>query len=94
MIDETMKNNATNDDSMVLRTEGLIKKYGKRTVVNGVSFEVKQAPKSPFERGIFESGVLDYVLCDFRLLPAGGLGVLLNCDGISSSPNRCQSILR
>lgn len=42
MIDDTMKNNATNDDSMVLRTEGLIKKYGKRTVVNGVSFEVKQ----------------------------------------------------
>lgn len=29
-------------DSMVLRTEGLIKKYGKRTVVNGVSFDVKQ----------------------------------------------------
>ena len=29
-------------DSMVLRTEGLIKKYGKRTVVNGVSFDVRQ----------------------------------------------------
>lgn len=29
-------------DRMVLRTEGLIKKYGKRTVVNGVSFDVKQ----------------------------------------------------
>ena len=29
-------------DSMVLRTEGLVKKYGKRTVVNGVSFDVKQ----------------------------------------------------
>lgn len=27
---------------MVLRAEGLIKKYGKRTVVNGVNFEVKQ----------------------------------------------------
>lgn len=26
----------------VLRTEGLVKKYGKRTVVNGVSFDVKQ----------------------------------------------------
>ena len=42
MIENTITNNATNDDSMVLRTEGLIKKYGKRTVVNGVSFEVKQ----------------------------------------------------
>ncbi len=29
-------------DSMVLRTEGLVKVYGKRTVVNGVSFDVKQ----------------------------------------------------
>lgn len=27
---------------MVLRTEGLVKKYGKRTVVNDVSFDVKQ----------------------------------------------------
>lgn len=27
---------------MVLRSEGLVKKYGKRTVVNGVSFNVKQ----------------------------------------------------
>lgn len=27
---------------MVLRTEGLVKKYGKRTVVNNVSFDVKQ----------------------------------------------------
>lgn len=29
-------------DKIVLRTEGLIKKYGKRTVVNGVSFDVSQ----------------------------------------------------
>lgn len=28
---------------MVLRTEGLVKKYGKRTVVNNVSFDVKQS---------------------------------------------------
>ena len=27
---------------MVLRTEGLVKKYGKRTVVNNVAFDVKQ----------------------------------------------------
>lgn len=27
---------------MVLRAEGLVKKYGKRTVVNGVSFDVRQ----------------------------------------------------
>lgn len=32
----------TAQTSMVLRSEGLVKKYGKRTVVNGVSFNVKQ----------------------------------------------------
>lgn len=29
-------------EAKVLRTEGLVKKYGKRTVVNGVSFDVRQ----------------------------------------------------
>lgn len=32
----------SNEVRLVLRTEGLVKKYGKRTVVNGVSFDVKQ----------------------------------------------------
>ena len=32
----------SDEKRMVLRSEGLIKKYGKRTVVNGVSFDVKQ----------------------------------------------------
>ena len=29
-------------EGMVLRTEGLVKRYGKRTVVNDVSINVKQ----------------------------------------------------
>ena len=37
-----LQTEATQQQSMVLRSEGLIKKYGKRTVVNGVSFDVKQ----------------------------------------------------
>jgi lipopolysaccharide export system ATP-binding protein len=39
-----MENNQqqTEDGAMVLRTEGLVKIYGKRTVVNDVSFNVKQ----------------------------------------------------
>lgn len=32
----------SNEERLVLRTEGLVKKYGKRIVVNGVSFDVKQ----------------------------------------------------
>ena len=35
------KNNE-NKEQMVLRTEELVKRYGKRTVVNNVSFNVKQ----------------------------------------------------
>ena len=30
------------EEKMVLRADGLVKKYGKRTVVNGVNFEVRQ----------------------------------------------------
>ena len=30
------------DKHMVLRTEGLVKRYGKRTVANGVTINVKQ----------------------------------------------------
>ena len=32
----------TQSEKMVLRTEGLVKRYGKRTVVNNVSIDVKQ----------------------------------------------------
>ena len=35
-------NSTTAPQHMVLRTEGLVKKYGKRTVVDGVSFNVRQ----------------------------------------------------
>ena len=37
-MDET----TNNENGMVLRTEGLVKRYGKRTVVNDVSINVKQ----------------------------------------------------
>ena len=38
----TKKDKMSEQDKMVLRAEHLIKKYGKRTVVNDVSFDVKQ----------------------------------------------------
>lgn len=45
--EENMNTISTNvpewsDDQMVLRSEGLVKRYGKRTVVNHASFNVKQ----------------------------------------------------
>ena len=39
-MDELNKN--VEPEHLVLRTEGLVKRYGKRTVVNDVSFNVKQ----------------------------------------------------
>ena len=38
---ETLSQDSQNA-GLVLRTEGLVKTYGKRTVVNHVSFDVKQ----------------------------------------------------
>ena len=37
-----MDENSNNETHMVLRTEGLVKRYGKRTVVNDVSIDVRQ----------------------------------------------------
>ncbi|MBO4719732.1 MAG: LPS export ABC transporter ATP-binding protein [Prevotella sp.] len=37
-----MEEMTTYNEHLVLRTEGLVKRYGKRTVVNDVSFNVKQ----------------------------------------------------
>ena len=36
------QNTVTDDNRMILRTENLVKKYGKRTVVSHVSFDVMQ----------------------------------------------------
>ena len=41
-MDEINNNEQQNQNSLVLRTEGLVKRYGKRTVANGVSINVKQ----------------------------------------------------
>lgn len=41
-VHASVSNTIGEQEHMVLRSEGLVKKYGKRTVVNGVSFEVKQ----------------------------------------------------
>ena len=41
-MDENINENISKEHIMVLRTEGLVKRYGKRTVVNDVSIDVKQ----------------------------------------------------
>ena len=41
-MEENIEQNITPDQGMMLRTEGLVKRYGKRTVVNDVSINVRQ----------------------------------------------------
>jgi len=41
-IMEELNKDITTEERLVLRTEGLVKRYGNRTVVNNVSFDVKQ----------------------------------------------------
>ncbi len=41
-MEENTNQNVTPESGMVLRTEGLVKRYGKRTVVNDVSINVRQ----------------------------------------------------
>lgn len=42
---DEMNNNIQDSERLVLRTEGLVKIYGKRTVVNDVSFDVKRGAR-------------------------------------------------
>jgi lipopolysaccharide export system ATP-binding protein len=42
MEDNNTLHSTPNNKEIVLRTENLVKRYGKRTVVNEVSFNVKQ----------------------------------------------------
>lgn len=42
ITDYSQENNPKLEEKLVLRTEKLVKRYGKRTVVNSVSFDVKQ----------------------------------------------------
>ena len=42
-MDEIMNEvQPSSEEKLVLRTEGLVKRYGKRTVANGVTINVKQ----------------------------------------------------
>ncbi|MDY6437918.1 MAG: LPS export ABC transporter ATP-binding protein, partial [Prevotella sp.] len=41
-MSETTDNKQQNEHIVTLRTENLVKRYGRRTVVNGVSINVKQ----------------------------------------------------
>ena len=72
-------------DSMVLRTEGLIKKYGKRTVVNGVSFDVKQGEIVGLLGPNGAGKTTSFYMTTGLVVPNGGR-IFLNDEDITNYP--------
>ena len=82
----------TEKSSMVLRTEGLVKIYGKRTVVNDVSFEVKQGEIVGL-LGPNGAGKTTSFYMTTRLVKANGGHIYLDGNDITDYPvyKRAQS---
>ena len=70
---------------MVLRSEGLIKKYGKRTVVNGVSFDVKQGEIVVLLGPNGAGKTTSFYMTTGLVVPNGGR-IFLNNEEITKDP--------
>ena len=70
---------------MVLRSEGLIKKYGKRTVVNGVSFDVKQGEIVGLLGPNGAGKITSFYMTTGLVVPNGGR-IFLNNEEITKDP--------
>ena len=70
---------------MVLRTEGLVKKYGKRTVVNDVSFNVKQGEIVGLLGPNGAGKTTSFYMTTGLVVPNGGR-IFLNDDEITKFP--------
>ena len=70
---------------MVLRSAGLIKKYGKRTVVNGVSFDVKQGEIVGLLGPNGAGKTTSFYMTTGLVVPNGGR-IFLNNEEITKDP--------
>ena len=70
---------------MVLRSEGVIKKYGKRTVVNGVSFDVKQGEIVGLLGPNGAGKTTSFYMTTGLVVPNGGR-IFLNNEEITKDP--------
>ena len=73
------------EDSMVLRTENLVKRYGKRTVVNGVSINVRQGEIVGLLGPNGSGKTTSFYMTTGLIVPNGG-HVYLNDEDITSYP--------
>lgn len=76
---------STSNEPMVLRTENLVKIYGKRTVVNNVSFNVKQGEIVGL-LGPNGAGKTTSFYMTTGLIKANGGHIFLNDEDITSFP--------
>ncbi|MBR1386949.1 MAG: LPS export ABC transporter ATP-binding protein [Alloprevotella sp.] len=73
------------DEKLVLRTEGLVKIYGKRTVVNNVSFEVRQGEIVGLLGPNGAGKTTSFYMTTGLIVPNGGK-IFLNDKDITSYP--------
>ena len=74
-----------NDQHLVLRTEGLVKRYGKRTVVNDVSYDVKQGEIVGLLGPNGAGKTTSFYMTTGLVIPNGG-HVFLGDEEITQSP--------
>ena len=72
-------------ERMVLRAEGLVKKYGKRTVVNGVSFDVRQGEIVGLLGPNGAGKTTSFYMTTGLVVPNGGR-IFLNDEEITKDP--------
>ena len=82
---ETEGMDVAGDGKMVLRTENLVKKYGKRTVVNNVSFDVKQGEIVGLLGPNGAGKTTSFYMTTGLVVPNGGR-IFLNDDEITDFP--------
>ena len=77
--------NSSDSEHMTLRSEGLIKTYGKRTVVNGVSFNVKQGEIVGLLGPNGAGKTTSFYMTTGLVVPNGGR-IFLNNEEITKDP--------
>ncbi len=84
-VNATSQSKSAELEHMTLRSEGLVKKYGKRTVVNGVSFDVSQGEIVGLLGPNGAGKTTSFYMTTGLVVPNGGR-IFLNNEEITKDP--------
>ena len=84
-VNDASQSKSTELEHMTLRSEGLVKKYGKRTVVNGVSFDVSQGEIVGLLGPNGAGKTTSFYMTTGLVVPNGGR-IFLNNEEITKDP--------